>query len=193
MSESEDAWDQLAADYRRGIPISPEARRRLLERIAATPPPRRRVGILALTWAVFQPSISPFAAVTAVAVAFLLGAFLTGVALRPERDRALSAAHTDTAGGSRVPVQFVFIAPGARSVTVAGDFNRWDARNLRMVRVSPDGLWSLTVALHRGSHNYSFVVDGNQWVPDPSAPLAPDDGFGLRSSVVVVGNSKVIL
>ena len=72
-------------------------------------------------------------------------------------------------------------------MSVAGDFNRWEAGDLDMVRVSPEGLWTVTAALARGSHLYSFVIDGIRWVADPTAPLGPDDGFGSPSSVVVVG------
>lgn len=34
---------------------------------------------------------------------------------------------------------------------------------------------------------YSFVVDGEQWVPDAAAPSAPADELGITNSIVYVG------
>jgi hypothetical protein len=46
-------------------------------------------------------------------------------------------------------------------------------------------VWSTTLALPVGQHQYAFVVDGRRWVADPAAP-AVDDGFGRRNSVLAV-------
>ena len=54
-----------------------------------------------------------------------------------------------------------------------------------LVRTTGDGVWTATLTLPVGQHQYTFVVDGTQWVPDPSAP-AIDDGFGRRNSVLAV-------
>lgn len=186
MSESKDPWRRLSDAYRERPRISPEAKERLLERISKTPPPRRSRWGVPLPWPGSGLRLAPAVTAAAVIGAFLLGALVTRVALGPRLD------HTSSAGGktpadSLVLVQFVLTAPGARSVSVAGDFNRWEAGDLDMVRVSPEGLWTVTAALARGSHLYSFVIDGIRWVADPTAPLGPDDGFGSPSSVVVVG------
>ncbi len=42
-------------------------------------------------------------------------------------------------------------------------------------------MWSVTVPLEPGVHDYAFVVDGEQWRPDPLAPSV-DDGFGGTNS-----------
>ena len=47
-------------------------------------------------------------------------------------------------------------------------------------------LFSVSVPLAAGRHVYAFVVDGNDWVADPQAPLSPEQWFGQRNSVVVV-------
>jgi hypothetical protein len=50
----------------------------------------------------------------------------------------------------------------------------------------------VALPLHSGRHVYAFVVngvDGVQWLADPSAPLAPEDGLGAPNSVVLVGGS----
>ena len=66
-------------------------------------------------------------------------------------------------------VRLMFDAPNARSVAVAGDFNRWDADATPLVRDARSHRWSVTLAVHDGDHRYAFVVDGTRWVPDPRA------------------------
>jgi hypothetical protein len=83
-------------------------------------------------------------------------------------------------------VQFVFIAQGASSVALVGDFNDWDATSTPMRPALQGGLWSVAVPLPPGRHRYAFLVNGSRWLPDPAAPRAQDD-FGTPSSVVTVG------
>jgi Glycogen recognition site of AMP-activated protein kinase len=82
-------------------------------------------------------------------------------------------------------VRFVLYAPGARRVAVAGTFNQWDRGAAPLVPAGRSGVWTTTLALPVGQHQYAFVVDGARWVVDPGAP-AVDDGFGRRNSVVAV-------
>jgi Glycogen recognition site of AMP-activated protein kinase len=84
-----------------------------------------------------------------------------------------------------VTVRFVLVAPGAHAVSLAGTFNQWDATATPLVRSGPTGVWTATLSLPAGQHQYAFVVDGQQWVPDPAAP-AVDDGFGRRNSVLTL-------
>lgn len=86
-----------------------------------------------------------------------------------------------------VTVRFVLTAPGASRVSVAGTFNQWDPEATPLVRTRDAGVWSATLSLPAGEHQYAFVVDGERWVPDPAAP-AVDDGFGggRRNSVLTL-------
>jgi hypothetical protein len=83
------------------------------------------------------------------------------------------------------PTQFIFVAKDAHAVTIAGDFNDWNATSAPMQRL-PNGVWSIVVPLAPGRHVYSFVVDGRRWVPDAAAPRAPENDFGAESSIVLV-------
>ncbi|PYP56901.1 MAG: glycoside hydrolase family 13 [Gemmatimonadetes bacterium] len=84
-----------------------------------------------------------------------------------------------------VTVRFVLVAPEARQVSLAGTFNQWDSHATPLVRTGPTGVWTATLTLPAGQHQYAFVVDGVRWVPDPGAP-AVDDGFGRRNSVLTL-------
>lgn len=85
-----------------------------------------------------------------------------------------------------VPVQFVLVAPAARTVTLVGDFNGWDPGAAPLLR-DRAGIWSGTVTLPPGRHAYAFIVDDSVWTPDPRVPRSDDADFGRPNSVVVVG------
>ena len=87
------------------------------------------------------------------------------------------------------PVQFVLVAPDARSVAVVGDFNNWGLNDSALPASNHDGVWSVTAPVPAGVHRYAFVINGKQWVPDPSAPRSSSDDFGMPSSALVVEES----
>jgi hypothetical protein len=90
-----------------------------------------------------------------------------------------------TSSAGTITVRFVLAAPNAREVSVAGTFNQWDPRATPLVRSGANGVWSATITLPTGQHQYAFVVDGVRWMADPAAP-AVDDGFGRRNSVLTL-------
>ena len=85
-----------------------------------------------------------------------------------------------------VSTRFALVAPAARTVTLVGDFNDWDAAATPLRR-GADGVWEGAVPLPVGRHEYGFVVDGAPVVADPAAPRAADNDFGAPNSVVTVG------
>jgi len=88
--------------------------------------------------------------------------------------------------GQTIPVQFVLVAPEARSVAVVGDFNNWGLGDTALVAENHNGVWSVSAPVHTGVHRYAFLVNGKQWVADPTAPRAASDDFGQPSSALVV-------
>ncbi len=82
-------------------------------------------------------------------------------------------------------VRLVLVQPGARSVSVAGDFNGWNPGETRMER-SDGGIWTTTIRVKPGRYQYMFVIDGKQWVADPLAAEAAGDGFGAQNAVLDV-------
>lgn len=111
----------------------------------------------------------------ALAAAVVLAVVLTANALRPGRDLLT--------GAQQVLTQFVLRAPDAKHVALAGDFTSWQPA-FSMIRTEP-GVWMVVVPLDPGVHQYSFVVDGERWIPDPAAP-AVHDGFGGVNSRIAV-------
>lgn len=87
-------------------------------------------------------------------------------------------------GESAATVRLTFYAPQARTVTVAGDFNKWKTDVDEMKQT--DGMWQIELKLKPGVYSYSFVVDGKSWVADPGAQSYTDDGFGSQNALLRV-------
>jgi Glycogen recognition site of AMP-activated protein kinase len=86
-------------------------------------------------------------------------------------------------------VRFVFVDSGAASVELVGDFNKWTRGATSLERSGAPGVWSVSVALTPGRHEYAFIINGSRWVADPLAVKSSDD-FGTESSVIRVGAAK---
>lgn len=86
-------------------------------------------------------------------------------------------------------VQFVIVAPSATEVSLVGDFNDWNPAATPMQLVAENRVWSVTVPLDAGRYRYAFLVNGNTWLSDPSAPPVRDDEFGRPGSVVTIGET----
>lgn len=72
------------------------------------------------------------------------------------------------------PVNFYYAAPRAKSVNLAGDFNKWDPSSLPMERRN-DGWWFLQVPLRHGHHQYRFLVDGRPMLDPHATGVARND------------------
>ncbi len=81
-----------------------------------------------------------------------------------------------------VVVRFTLMAPGARTVGLAGDFNGWDPAATPLVEGGA-GVFAASVPVAPGAHEYMFVVDG-RWVTDPTAAERRPDGFGRENAVL---------
>jgi len=82
------------------------------------------------------------------------------------------------------PVNFVCVAPKAKHVTIAGDFNHWDTHAHPMTR-QPDGAWMVQLQLNHGHHQYVFHVDGHPTL-DPKAQGIARDHRGNKVSMIPV-------
>ncbi len=82
------------------------------------------------------------------------------------------------------PTEFKLYAPGAKKVTVAGTFNKWDARKL-LAKKDSKGNWLAKVALMPGKYEYKFVVDEN-WTNDPRCTSCVANSLGSHNSVIEV-------
>jgi hypothetical protein len=147
-----------------------------IENLEPLPSPRRAsllTRLAASLWAPRDISIRPaFALAGAAAVVILLLVPYAGE--RP----AMTTQGGEDPVGPHVFVQFRLDAAASR-VQLAGSFTNWEPRY--ELRQAAPGIWTITVPLTQGVHDYAFVVDGQQWVADPYAPQI-GDGFGGTNS-----------
>jgi anti-sigma factor RsiW len=82
-------------------------------------------------------------------------------------------------------VRFVFVDANAKQVELVGDFNEWAKGTTQLSRSAAPGVWTVSVPLSPGRHEYAFIINGSRWVADPFAAKSSDD-FGTESSVIRV-------
>ena len=94
-----------------------------------------------------------------------------------------SAMATTRPVSERVYVQFRLQTADATDVRLAGSFTHWQPE-YQLHETAP-GLWTVTLPLAPGVHDYAFIVDGRRWVTDPYA-TAVQDGFGGTNSRIML-------
>ena len=168
-------------------PVAPDpaALERTKAAVRARAPARRLARLLRWLTAPRPVHLSPLRVAGALSVV-ALAALLAGRAL-PDSGAAWEPAAVAAEPSS---VRFVFLAEGARSVSVVGDFNDWDPRATPL-QPAGRGVWVASVPLSEGRYVYSFVVDGTEWMRDPVAPAAPEDDFGRPNSVLLVARRSL--
>jgi hypothetical protein len=72
----------------------------------------------------------------------------------------------------------------ASTVQLMGSFTGWE-RRYDLHQTAP-GLWTLTLPLAEGVHDYAFLVDGQQWVADPYASQVSDGFGGINSRLTLL-------
>ncbi len=188
QAEGSEALRLLAAVDRRAVMLPETLDARVMDalrtRARAVSLTRRSLGWITEPWEL-RLRVRPWAlgAALAAAAALVLVLRSPGGTISKQGPAATASALPES-----LLVRFVLYAPGAKQVGLAGTFNQWNQSATPLVRASSDGVWTVTLTLPAGQHQYGFVVDGRRWVTDPAAP-AVDDGFGRRNSVIAVGGT----
>lgn len=79
---------------------------------------------------------------------------------------------------------FSLMAPDARSVQLAGDFNSWNP-TVNPLKKSSNGLWKINLNLSPGRYEYRFLVDG-RWQNDPHCASYVANPFGEDNCLLIV-------
>ena len=178
MMDRDDRLAELLGTLREEVRAPAELRDTVMRRIEDRPSALRRVA----AWA-FRPRLVPVSpAFGALAAAAVIALLIVRPSAAPEVPGAVPVGEAPT----RVVTRFVLVAPGAASVHLAGDFNAWRPEGIALEQLRGTDIWTADVPLQPGVHQYTFVLDGSEWVADPRAVLQVDDGFGQLNSIIVV-------
>src|ERR1043165_327867 len=74
------------------------------------------------------------------------------------------------------------------SVWLTGSFVDWAATpqaGAIAFTLGNDGGWTGDYAFPAGSHQYKYIVNGNNWILDPTNSMTVDDGMGHTNSLYV--------
>lgn len=188
--EMDDALDQFAKDVarplREPVYVTEGFHARTMSAI------RREEVAVAAPFTAKTIRVTPFVALglAAVLIAVAIGSAMLG--------RMSAMSQTNVASNAPAPVvvardtvhvvRFQLAAPGAHTVALVGDFNDWMKNAIVLRPADKPGVWTASVPLTPGRHEYAFVVDGKRWVPDPYAVTHRDE-YDVESSVIRVGES----
>ena len=115
------------------------------------------------------------------ACVLLVLSFLVGANFYPEGepvDQSISLVP------ATVQHRFVIFQQGSAQVEITGSFTEW--RKVALKQTSSEGYWEITLNVPSGEHRYSFIIDGNKLLPDPTVATKEPDDFGTINSILYV-------
>ncbi|MFC1896498.1 glycogen-binding domain-containing protein [Thermodesulfobacteriota bacterium] len=88
----------------------------------------------------------------------------------------------ESTGEPRVTHRFVLYQPDAKHVDLAGSFTGWST--VPMTRTGQSGYWEATLQLKPTEHRFSYILEGERRIPDPTVLAREDDDFGGENSIL---------
>jgi len=80
--------------------------------------------------------------------------------------------------------RFVLFHQGSSQVEIAGSFTNW--QKVPLTPTGSEGYWEITLEVPSGEHRYTFIIDENKRIPDPTVASKESDDFGTINSVLYV-------
>lgn len=78
--------------------------------------------------------------------------------------------------------RFVLFEPQASRVELTGSFSNWQP--VGMKRIGNSGYWELSLDLPAGEYHYTYILDGNRRMVDPTISAVEKDDFGGENSIL---------
>ena len=181
------AIERMAAPLRTPVALDEEFERRVMTGIRGA---RSRSRANAWWRRGYEVRVTPLSGLL-IAASLALVAVLGRLSAHqpPRREAAPVAAARAAARDTVYLVRFALVNPDAHKVSLVGDFNGWTPDATPLSGEVIDGVWSASVPIPPGRHEYAFIVDGRRWVADPYATTVEDE-FGTSSSVLHVGDAR---
>lgn len=183
---SPEAIDRLAAPLRAPVTLDEEFEGRVMQAVRGAGGRAPATAWWRRGYTLQVTPLSGLALAASLALFAVLGRLSAGTAHHDDGARVATAA---TAHDTVYLVRFALVNPDARDVSLVGDFNGWTPGATPLTGQAVDGVWTASVRVTPGRHEYAFIVDGERWVADPYAATVNDE-FGTSSSVLHVGDAR---
>jgi len=80
--------------------------------------------------------------------------------------------------------RFVIYQSGVKQIEIAGSFTNWQPIPLQPA--GSTGYWEITLEIPPGEHAFSYILDGDKILADPTISVKEKDDFGTANSILVV-------
>jgi hypothetical protein len=80
--------------------------------------------------------------------------------------------------------RFVIYRPDVTKAEIAGTFTGW--RRIPLNQVGNSGYWDITISLPGGEHRFTYILDGEKRIADPTVAARELDDFGGQNSIISV-------
>jgi enterochelin esterase-like enzyme len=88
-------------------------------------------------------------------------------------------------------VQFQLKArKNTEKIFLAGSFNEWNPDACPMLKNADSLMWTVSVPLKPGLHQYKFILDDKDWITDPENNNKIDNGIGGFNSIISTDPKK---
>ena len=82
------------------------------------------------------------------------------------------------------PYRFVIYQPEAQQVELVGSFSGWKRIPLKLT--GRTGYWETTLEIPEGEYRFSYIIEGNRRLTDPTIAVREIDDFGGENSILRV-------
>ena len=80
--------------------------------------------------------------------------------------------------------RFVIYQSEIKQIEIAGSFTNW--QRIPLQPAGSTGYWEITLEIPAGEHVFSYILDGDTILADPTIPAQEKDDFGTINSILVV-------
>jgi hypothetical protein len=84
--------------------------------------------------------------------------------------------------------RFVLYQPQVNQAEIIGTFTDWSP--VPMQKIGQTGYWTLTLKVPQGEHRYSYLIENDGRIADPSVAAREHDDFGGENSVIIIGGDN---
>ena len=82
--------------------------------------------------------------------------------------------------------RFVIYEPTADRVELTGSFTGW--QRVSMQPIGSSGYWALNLQVPSGEHRFTYILDGDRRISDPTLLTSEMDDFGGQNSILNVAD-----